>query len=49
VEADRRANAGWHPYFVAVELVVYPAIDEIWKWRFELKRSPAERASEGAG
>jgi Cu(I)/Ag(I) efflux system membrane protein CusA/SilA len=25
-----------------LELVVYPAIYEIWKWHFELKRGPAE-------
>jgi len=26
----------------ALELVVYPAIYEIWKWHFELKRAHAE-------
>ena len=26
-----------------LELVVYPAIYEIWKWHFEMKRGPAER------
>jgi Cu(I)/Ag(I) efflux system membrane protein CusA/SilA len=25
-----------------LELVVYPAIYEIWKWHFELKRAHAE-------
>jgi len=24
-----------------LELVVYPAIYEVWKWNFELKRQPA--------
>ena len=28
-----------------LELVVYPAIYEIWKWHFELKRTPAEPQS----
>jgi Cu(I)/Ag(I) efflux system membrane protein CusA/SilA len=26
-----------------LELVVYPAIYEIWKWHFEVKRAAAER------
>jgi len=28
-----------------LELVVYPAIYEIWKWHFELKRAHAEPQS----
>ena len=25
-----------------LELVVYPAIDQLWKWHFEMKRARAE-------
>jgi hypothetical protein len=39
VEADRCAP-GWRHLH---ELVVYPAIYEIWKWHFEMKRARTEQ------
>ena len=41
VEADRGAMAGGIFTSFVLELVVYPAIYEIWKWHFEMKRARA--------
>jgi hypothetical protein len=29
-------------FTIVLELVVYPAIDELWKWHFEMKSAAAQ-------